>query len=72
MSCGILVPHPGIEPGPLSEEVPSPDAWTTREVPLLVVLIYISLMISDVEHFFINSLIILYLLKLFIEINTQE
>ena len=71
MSCGILVPHPGIEPGPLSAEVPSPDTWATREVPLLVVLIYISLMICDVEHFFINSLIILYLLKLFIEVNMQ-
>ena len=31
--CGlwILVPQPGIEPGPLAVKAPSPNHWTTRE-----------------------------------------
>ena len=33
MACGILVPHPGIEPGPLAVKAPSPNNWTTREFP---------------------------------------
>ena len=31
MACGILVPRPGIEPGPLAVKVWSPNHWTTRE-----------------------------------------
>ena len=30
---GILVPWPGIEPGPLAVEAQSPNHWTTREFP---------------------------------------
>ena len=33
-SCGILVPQPGIEPGPSVVTVQSPNRWTVREVPL--------------------------------------
>ena len=32
-ACGILVPQPGIEPGPLAVKVRSPNHWTTREFP---------------------------------------
>ena len=32
-ACGILVPHPGIEPGSLAVRVQSPNQWTTRESP---------------------------------------
>ena len=32
-ACGILVPRPGIEPGPLAVKVRSPDHWTSREFP---------------------------------------
>ena len=33
MACGILVPGPGIEPGPSTVRAPSPNHWTAREVP---------------------------------------
>ena len=33
VSCGILVPRPGIEPLPLALEAWSLNRWTTREVP---------------------------------------
>ena len=32
-ACGILVPRPGIEPGPSSMRVQSPNHWTAREFP---------------------------------------
>ena len=32
-ACGILVPRPGIEPVTPAVEVPSPNHWSTREVP---------------------------------------
>ena len=35
VACGILVPQPGIQPGPLALEAWSLNYWTTREVPLL-------------------------------------
>ena len=31
--CGILVPRPGIEPGPTAVKAPRPNHWTTREFP---------------------------------------
>ena len=34
VACGILVPWPGIEPGPPAVEVWSPNHWTTREFPI--------------------------------------
>ena len=30
-ACGIFVPPPGIEPGPLAVKTPSPNHWTARE-----------------------------------------
>ena len=42
-SCGILVPQPGIEPGPSAMKVQSPNRWTARELPgyfLKVTLLY--------------------------------
>ena len=33
-ACGILVPWPGIEPGPPAVEAQSPNHWTSREFPL--------------------------------------
>ena len=32
-ACGILVPRPGIEPGPPAVKAPRPNHWTSREVP---------------------------------------
>ena len=32
-ACGILVPPPGIGPGPSAVEVWSPNNWTTKDVP---------------------------------------
>ena len=32
-ACEILVPWPGIEPGPSAVKEPSPNHWTTREFP---------------------------------------
>ena len=31
--CGILVPQPGIEPGPTAMKALSPNHWTAREFP---------------------------------------
>ena len=33
VACGILVPRPGIEPGPSSVKAQNPNHWTTREFP---------------------------------------
>ena len=33
MACRILVPLPGIKPGPPAVEAQSPNHWTTREFP---------------------------------------
>ena len=41
MACGILVPWPGIEPMPPALEARSPNHWTTREVLLSVVFLFI-------------------------------
>ena len=38
-ACGILVPQPGIEPGPLALRAQSPNHWTAREFPDTVFLI---------------------------------
>ena len=32
-ACGILVPWPGIEPGPTAVKAPSLNHWTAREIP---------------------------------------
>ena len=32
-ACGIIVPRPGIEPGPSAVRAQSPNPWTTREFP---------------------------------------
>ena len=32
-ACRILVPQPGIKPGPLAVKVPSPNHWAAREFP---------------------------------------
>ena len=32
-TCGISVPHPGIEPGPSAVEMQSSNLWTTRKLP---------------------------------------
>ena len=33
VSCGILVPRPGVQPAPPAVEAWSLNHWTTREVP---------------------------------------
>ena len=35
-ACGILVPQPGIEPGPSSVKAWSPNHLTAREVPFMM------------------------------------
>ena len=37
MACGILVPWQGIEPAPPTVEARSPNHWTAREVPPLLI-----------------------------------
>ena len=38
VACGILVPWPGIEPGPPAVEAWSTNHWTAREFPHLELL----------------------------------
>ena len=38
-SCAISVPQPGIRPAPWALEMWSLNCWTTREVPMLILLI---------------------------------
>ena len=35
-ACRMLVPLPGVEPGPLAVKVWSPNHWTTRELPVFL------------------------------------
>ena len=39
-ACGILVPWPGIEPGPSAVKAQSPKHWTTREFPETFIFLY--------------------------------
>ena len=36
-ACGILVPHLGVKPGPPAVKAPSPNHWTAREFPAVVI-----------------------------------
>ena len=38
VACGILVPSPGIEPGPPAVETWSPNHWTAREFPVILLI----------------------------------
>ena len=40
MACGILVPQPGIEPGPSAVKARSPNHWTAKEFPTYVCVFY--------------------------------
>ena len=40
VACGILVPRPGIESGPLAVKVPRPNHRTTREFPTIILNVY--------------------------------
>ena len=35
-ACGILVPQPGIKPRPVAVRAQSPNQWTAREFPWVV------------------------------------
>ena len=35
--CGTFVPQPEIEPGPSAVKAQSPNHWTTRELPAVVI-----------------------------------
>ena len=35
MTCGVLIPQPGIEPRPIAVKGPSLNDWTAREFPSL-------------------------------------
>ena len=53
-ACQILVPRPGIEPGPSAVEAQSPDPWTAREVPVELHLCFISFSLSQLPaHLFL-------------------
>ena len=54
-ACGILIPQPGIKPRPAAMEAESPNHWTARESPLIVVLIRVSLVISVTEQLFMSD-----------------
>ena len=39
-ACGILIPWPGIQPGPMAVKVQSPNHWTAREFPNILFLLF--------------------------------
>ena len=59
MACRILVPQPGVEPGPLAGKERSLDHWTAREFPMFIPLISLLLPLAQ-SH---DSEILLYILK---------
>ena len=44
-ACGILVPQPGIEPGPMAVKAPSPNDWTARELLNLGISFFLSFIV---------------------------
>ena len=40
VACGILVPRPGIEPGPSAVKAQNPNHWTTREFPQIICFLF--------------------------------
>ena len=60
-ACGILVPQPGIEPGPPAVELWSPNHWTAREVPkILGVFMFLFFSLFQYFYFHFTQLSILY------------
>ena len=57
-ACGILVPHPGMEPVPPAAETWDPDHWTTREVPNRVILRALNTYVENKEKSQISDLIV--------------
>ena len=51
--CGILVPQPGIEPGPLAVKAQSCNHWTTMEFPILLFLLLLEVALEF--EVYINS-----------------
>ena len=41
MACGILVPQPGLEPGPSAGTIWSLNHWTAREFPEELILVWV-------------------------------
>ena len=56
MVCGILVPHPGIEPRPPAVAVWSPNHWTTRELPRFFVLFQTAENLPAIQETWVQSL----------------
>ena len=62
MACGILVPQPGIEPGPSTVKARDPNHWTSMGIPDSAFLVNseMMLMLFDTDHV-LNSIDIGYL-----------
>ena len=56
-ACGILVPQPGIEPGPSTVKARDPNHWTSMEIPDSAFLVNseMMLMLFDTDHI-LNSI----------------
>ena len=50
-ACGILVPWPGIEPGPPAMKVLTPNHWTTREVRVISLYMLTALKVPPVRKY---------------------
>ena len=52
MACGILVPQPGIEPGPSTVKARDPNHWTSMGIPDSAFLVNseMMLMLFDTDH----------------------
>ena len=65
---GILVPQPGIEPGPLAVDALSLNYWTAREFPacaLLITSLLIACLLGGQGHMFHPLLSDFFLIKFF-------
>ena len=54
-ACGILVPQPGIEPGPTAVKAPNLNPWVIREDPVFKLDSYLKYVLKWIKQLNINN-----------------